>query len=86
MGAVVMLVLTFILNLAITLLPLSPFASLALDPNVEMITTGLGWLNWFIDIQGMWNLFSAVLALSLIYTVFLTILDYLGYFADKVVP
>lgn len=57
-GALIGFVVTTIITLLIQILPMSPFAQLALN---EDFTTWLGWLNWIIDVGGMLSLFNAVL-------------------------
>lgn len=55
MGALAIAILTGILLLFKNLLPVSPFADLALPAAMD---TGLGWLNWIFPIGDMLGIFS----------------------------
>lgn len=49
----------WVIDLLIGLLPMSPFATLTAG---SLVGEGMGWLNYFADIGGMIDLFTAWLA------------------------
>lgn len=48
-------------------LPQSPVQQFANDPTHVLPETALGWLNWFVPVQGMLGLFTAWLAAGLVW-------------------
>lgn len=80
MGALLTVLVNFILSFLIQLLPLSPFVDIRLD---ETMNTGLGWLNWFVDLDGMVRLMGAVLILGLTYSAVTLVLRHVDLFIGK---
>lgn len=48
-------ILNWLVGLAVTYLPASPFVSL----NVGGYATAIGWLNWFVPVQDLLGIFDA---------------------------
>lgn len=65
MGSLIGAILSAVLGFFIQFLPLSPFVGMSVD---ETFDTGIGWLNWLVDLNGMVMLFGAMLALGIVYT------------------
>lgn len=61
-----------LLDLLISMLPLSPFLSVSLD---GVPPDGLGWLNWCVDVGGMLDLMGLWLVAVLAYYVLKHVLD-----------
>lgn len=80
MGSVIYLVASTILNLLLTLLPLSPFASLQLPEGVDL---AIGWLNWVVDIDACIRLMAAWIACALVAAVVGIVRDNLDVFIGK---
>lgn len=62
----------WLLDLLISLLPLSPFIGINID---GLPAHAIGWLNWLVDIRGMMGLMGAWLACVMIYMVLHKILE-----------
>lgn len=71
------MIVSFILTTIMALLPMSPFADMVLPEGVDV---AIGWLNWFVDIQGCVRLMAAWIACAVIVSVVQVIRDHLDFF------
>lgn len=62
----------WLIELALSLLPMSPFLTLRLD---GLPSQALGWLNWFVDINAMLGLMGLWVAAILTYMVLTAIIQ-----------
>lgn len=62
MAAFVIGVVTTLIGGLVSLLPMSPFRNFEIAESME---TGLGWLNWFIDIESCMIIFNTWLGLCI---------------------
>lgn len=67
MFAVLALILGWMRNLALSFLPLSPFASASLP---EGVTLGLGWLNWLMPVGDMILVLDAWLLAAMMWALY----------------
>lgn len=74
MGAIIGLMAEFLLNFLLTVLPLSPFADLRLDGQVQ---TAIGWVNWIVPFSDMATLMIAWITAATLVTV-------IGYVVDNI--
>lgn len=64
----------WIIDLLISLLPLSPFVGITID---GLPREAIGWLNYFVDIARMLTLFTAWLACLVIYFIASRVMDFI---------
>lgn len=77
MGSLIYVIISFILTTVMALLPMSPFTDLALPEGVDV---AIGWLNWFVDVQGCCTMMAAWIACAVVVTVVQVIRDHLDFF------
>lgn len=77
MGALILTLVNFILGTLVSLLPLSPLTGMRVDESFE---TGIGWLNWFVDLNGMVSLFAAALAAGLLWAAIRLVINHIDAF------
>lgn len=82
MAALVLYVIDGILNFLITLLPLSPVTEIATS---ELMQEGLGWLNWFVNIDGIIRLLGALLFAGILYSAVRMIRNHIDEFLAGVI-
>lgn len=74
MGAIIGLMAEFLLNFLLTVLPLSPFADMRLDGQVQ---TAVGWVNWIVP-------FGDMVAMMIAWITAATLVTVIGYVVDNI--
>lgn len=79
MGAIIGLFLEFLFNFLLTVLPVSPFANMRLDGQIQ---TAVGWLNWIIPVGDMAAMFIAWVGAAMLVAVITFIVENIDRITD----